>query len=351
MKKANLILVFTVLLFVSIQSCKDDTTVENTPTIEEIKVETIAYPSFTKEHIAFGSGQSQTVNKSFDLHPSEKNIDTIKMFVILDCPSGGCNAWDVYANIKVKDQNSGKWYEIGRYITPYGIDNLAVEKGFENDVTAFKSHLHGTVELRARIETWGADGWDLTVNFEVTTGKPDYQYYAVSPIITYDAWSTSGVPYGEAHTKDLTKTIEIPSNSKETVLRTIISGWGHATPTDADGRPCAEWCFRTHQIMLNNAVAFNHQMGPLGCAENLVKNQAGNWRPDRAGWCPGMAVPVRINTLDSPMGGETLSFEYDYEDWTSDGGTTSGNNGAYYATSCFVIVKSDQPIQPAVVTD
>jgi hypothetical protein len=273
------------------------------------------------------------------------------MFVILDCPTGGCNEWDVYANIKVKDQKTGKWYEIGRYITPYGIDNSALEKGFEIDVTDFKSLLHGNVELKARIETWGADGWELTVNFEVTTGKPDYQYYAVSDVIMYDAWSTSGVPYGSSHTKDLTKTIEIPSNSKETVLRTIISGWGHATPADADGRPCAEWCFRTHQIRLDNVPTFDHVMGPLGCADNPVKNQRGNWKPDRAGWCPGMAVPVRIDKLKNPMAGKTFAFEYDYENWITDGGSSSGNNGAYNATSCFVIVKSNTPIQAAIVTD
>ena len=339
------------ILVGTVQACKDDETTQTPTEPEVVKVETIEYKTFEKEHLAFGNGLSQTVEKTFELHPTEKNIDTIKMFVILDCPTGGCNIWDVYANIKVKDQESGKWYEIGRYITPYGIDNSAVEKGFEIDVTDFKSLLHGTVELRARIETWGADGWDLTLNFEVTTGKPDYQYYAVSDVLMYDQWSTSGVPYGKAHTNDLDKTISIPSNAKETSLRTIISGWGHATPTDPDGRPCAEWCYRTHQIKLDDAVAFDHYMGPLGCGANPVKDQRGNWRPDRAGWCPGMAVPVRVNTLESPKAGESFKFEYDYQDWTGDGGTTSGNAGAFYATSCFVVVKSDTPIEPAVVTD
>ena len=150
---------------------------------------------------------------------------------------------------------------------------------------------------------------------------------------------------------DLTKTIEIPSSSEETLLRTVISGWGHATPTDADGRPCAEWCYRTHQIKLDNSVAFNHEMGPIGCAANIINNQAGNWRPDRAGWCPGMAVPVRRNTLEASMAGKSVGFEYALQDWTSDGGNTSGQNGAYYATSCFVIVKSNNPIDPAVVLD
>lgn len=350
--KDQFLTLLCIALVVGLYSCKDDTTVEDTPDIEEeVKVETYEYTTFSNDRLAFGSDKNQTVEKTFELHPTSKNIDTIKMFVILDCPTGGCNVWDVYANIKVKDEKLGKWYEIGRYITPYGIDNSALDKGFEIDVTDFKSLLSGSVDLRARIETWGADGWELTLKFEVTTGKPDYQYYAVSDVMMYDQWSTSGVPYGKAHTMDLDKTISIPESAEETVLRTIISGWGHATPADNDGRPCAEWCYRTHQIKLDNAVAFHHEMGPLGCASNPVSPQTGNWRPDRAGWCPGMAVPVRIDKLDKSLAGKTVSFEYDYEDWESDGGTTSGNEGAYYATSCFVIVKSNKPIDPAVVMD
>lgn len=352
MKKVSyLVALLAVAATISLQGCKDDKVVEEDPEPEVVKVETIEYKTFEKERIAFGGGHKQTVEKQFDLHPSEKNIDSIKMFVILDCPQGGCNIWDVYANIKVKDPATDQWYEIGRYITPYGVDNSAIDKGFEIDVTDFKSLLHGKVDLRARIETWGADGWELTVNFEVTTGKPDYQYYAVAPVLMYDQWSTSGVPYGIAHTNDLTKTIELPSGAEEAVLRTIISGWGHATPTDPDGRPCAEWCYRTHQIKLDNGVAFKHLMGPLGCGSNPINNQRGNWQPDRAGWCPGMAVPVRVNSLDKKYFDKPFSFEYAYEDWTADGGNTSGNPGAYYATSCFVIVKSNNPIDPAKVTD
>jgi hypothetical protein len=349
MKKAQLLIIPALIIgMITYQGCKKEDKKEEE---EPVVVETIEYKTFEKQRIAFGGGHKQTIDTSFDLHPTAKNIDKIKMFVILDCPTGGCNAWDVYANIKVKDKSNDKWYEIGRYITPYGIDNSAVAKGFEIDVTDFKSLLNGNVDLRARIETWGADGWELTLNFEYTTGVPDYQYYAVSKVMNYDAWSTSGVPYGTSHTKDLTKDISIPGNAEEAVLRTIISGWGHATPTDIDGRPCAEWCYRTHHVKLDNSVAFDHYMGPIGCGSNPVSPQAGNWKPDRAGWCPGMAVPVRIDSLDQSYFGKTFSFEYDYEDWTADGGTTSGNKGAYYATSCFVIVKSNDPIDPAVVTN
>merc|ERR1711974_415029 len=116
---------------------------------------------------------------------------------------------------------------------------------------------------------------------------------------------------------------------------------GHTTPNDSNGRPCAEWCYRTHDVKINGATMFQHDMGPIGCASNPINNQnPGNWTPDRAGWCPGMVVPPRINQFGSTMAGGSFSFEYDYEDWVSDlaGGV------AFYATSTFVVVKSSTPI-------
>ena len=86
--------------------------------------------------------------------------------------------------------------KLGRYITPYGVDNSALDRGFEIDVTDFKSLLEGNTELFARIETWGSDGWELSLDFDYVEGVPDYPYYAVSEVIGYDDWSTSGVVYG-----------------------------------------------------------------------------------------------------------------------------------------------------------
>lgn len=312
------------------------------------------YQTFDNQRIAFGGGFNQTETNTYNLHNDMSNIEQIMMYVELRCPTGGCNAWDVYANIKVKDDASGEFYEIGRYITPYGVDNSQLTRGFEIDVTDFKSLLEGSTELYARIETWGSDGWELSVEFDYVEGTPDYEYYAIADVITYDDWSTSGVPYGvaiDAATWDLTKTISIPANAEATHLRTIISGWGHATPVDSDNRPCAEWCFRTHDVKINGSNMFQHNMEPIGCASNPVQPQSGNWTPDRAGWCPGMAVPVRVNQFGSAMNGSTFTFEYDYQDWTADGGSTSGTAGAYYATSTFVVVKSSTPIVKPTVTD
>ena len=61
------------------------------------------YKTYNREHLAFGSGLSQSSVKKFDLHNDMSKIENIKMYVQLECPSAGCNAWDVFANILVKE--------------------------------------------------------------------------------------------------------------------------------------------------------------------------------------------------------------------------------------------------------
>ena len=306
------------------------------------------YLTFDKERLAFGSGFSQSATQTFMLHDDLTNIETVKMYVKLTCPTGGCDEWDVYANVKVRDNASGELYELGRYITPYWNDNSQLDRGFEFDVTDFKSLLTGSAELRIRTECWNARGYEVTVDFDFIEGTPDYPYYAVSRVIAYDDWSSSGVPYGASHSMDLDKTVAIPANAESTHLRTVISGWGQASPA-IGGRTCAEWCFRTHDVKINEATMFQHDMAPLDCASNPVNNQdPGNWQPDRAGWCPGMVVPYRIDNFATNMAGNTFGFEYAYESgWTNDG----QNGNAFYATSTFVVVKSNTPINKPVVTD
>jgi len=145
---------------------------------------------------------------------------------------------------------------------------------------------------------------------------------------------------------NLIKNISIPANAEEIELRTIISGWGHATPNDPDGRGCAEWCFRTHNIKINGSSSYSHDLSPIGCASNPISNQSpGNWMPDRAGWCPGMAVPVRSDIIPNSMAGNTFNFEYEFENWTNN----SGNGDAYYATSTYIVVKSNTSINAPIV--
>ena len=306
------------------------------------------YQAFQNQALGYGGGFSQSASQMFSLHDDLTEIQQIKMYLQIDCPSTGCDDWDRFANVKVKDQATGNWYEIARYITPYWVGTQQLQRGLEFDVTDFKSFLKDNVELRIYIENWTTKADIVSLDFDYIVGTPDYENYEVAEVLSLHSNSISGVPYGVTHNLDLEKSIQIPSDSENIQFRTIISGWGHATPYDADGRPCAEWCFRTHDIKINGSNTFQHNLGPIGCSANPINNQnPGNWQPDRAGWCPGMAVPVRMNSLDTSYSGSTISFEYDFEDWTSDG---NGGN-AFYAISTYIIVKSNSEITAPIVTD
>jgi hypothetical protein len=305
------------------------------------------YQTFSRERLAFGAGFSQSAVQTFNLPVDISNVEVIRMYVKLTCPSVGCDEWDVFANVKILDPVSGERYELARFITPYWNDNSQLPRGFEFDVTDFKSLLTGSVSLRIMTECWNTRGYEVSIDFDYVEGTPDYPYYEIARLFNFDNNSLGGIPYGVSHSFDLTRTVGIPLNVQSTHLRTVISGWGQTASGDPDGRPCAEWCFRTHQVLIDGAPRFQHDLAPLGCASNPVNNQApGNWRPDRAGWCPGMEVPTRIDLFSSSRAGTAFNFEYELENWTN-----IGTSSAFYAISAFVVVKSNSPINRPIVMD
>lgn len=328
-------------------SCsKDDSSEE----VVDTKDKVVNYKTFNRQRIAFSNEYQQTATQAFNLPTNSEEVKTIKMFLQLDCPTGGCNIWDMYANVQAKDKTTGDWYEIARYITPYGRGTGVLERGLEVDVTDFKSVLKGNTELRVFVEVWGADGWLVSVDFDYVYGTPDFKYYEVAPILQYNKNSLEGVPYGETHNFDLTKTIKVPAGAESTHLRTIITGWGHATPLE-NGRGCAEWCFRKHNIWINNAQKFEHDLKAENCAANPINDQRGNWQGNRAGWCPGVMVPVRIDYFNNSVAGTDLNFEYKFTEWTNNMQSEADNPHAYYALSNFVVVKSNSPINKPVILD
>ena len=333
-------LVFGITLFVFIGCGGDSGNIE-----PEIEPTLTTITTFSKTHLNFGNGGKQSAQGTFNFLGNNDRIEEILMFVKLECPQGGCGAWDVFANINVKDPASGSWYELGRFITPYGVDNSKIESGFIFDVTDFKSILQGSVQLKAFIEVWTIEGWLLTVDFKIKEGNPKYKYSAIVSLLNF-ANNSQQIPYGEPLPFDISMVgkVTIPEKVAKTKLRTIITGWGHATPNDNGGRGCAEWCFRTHTIFIGGAN-FRHSLNAIGCDSNPVNPQNGNWQPDRAGWCPGKEVPFRIDEFSTPRTGETLNFEYKLEDWVNN----NGNGKAYYSISTFIIVESDMPIQKPLV--
>jgi len=329
--KFNLFNIVTFLCAVfTFIACNDD----NSSTTESSKITNVK--TFNSSKVAFADGMSQSAEGTFVFPSNPENIKSIKMYIKDICPNKDCDEWDRYANIYAKDKQTGVYYELGRFITPYWVGNEKLERGYEFDVTDFKSILNGSTELKIYTETWNEKGRTYSVEFDFEEGIPDFKYSAIVPVFQYNKSSIDGVPYGKEYDTnvfDFSKSVSIPANAEIAYFRTIISGWGHAAPGN-----CAEWCIKTHSILLNNQQTYQHKLSGLGCAQNPVDNQApGNWKPDRAGWCPGMVVPFRFDNIAKEKFGTTFNFEYQFENYSTTG-------EAYYAISIFVVVKSNNPI-------
>jgi hypothetical protein len=368
MKRINLILSFLLLLgSTGFYACK-----KNARELEagKAKMETsnasgtalatnFTIKTFNKEPIA----NAAVVSKKFTFPAGSEDVTKILMHVYLTCPTGGCPPWDVFANLKLMKSNGDDTktygYELGRWITPYGKDNTSIPGGWVIDVTDFRSLLIGEVTLETRAEVYSGT-WQFSVDFEYFTGTPQYKYSTVVPVIEYNAWSTSGITFGKGivtansyNGKQMGFSIQMPSNAEKTSFRSIISGWGHAQPLAQGGRGFAEWAFRKHQLNIDDTPTFWHDMASLGCGTNpkVVKNQGGNWTGNRAGWCPGMEVPVRTDVLATPKAGQTFNFNYVLQEdqWNpSDMMSKWRDNdavpGAYYALSTYLVVQSNTPI-------
>ena len=86
-------------------------------------------------HHSFGSsGNNRTAIETVQFPDNDTEYSSISMRVDLDCPNGGCDPWDRKAKISV--YHLDQWIEIGRYVTPYGI-----ECGWDIDVTDYRLSL------------------------------------------------------------------------------------------------------------------------------------------------------------------------------------------------------------------
>ena len=260
--------------------------------------------AFDEVHQSFGSlGNNRTVIDTIQFPLSNSNFSQIIMNVNLECPDGGCDPWDRKAKISV--MHLEEWYEIGRYVTPYG-----VECGWTFDVTDYRSILKGEVALSSYIDTWVRPGWLVTIEFDFISGSPSHNHTTVRNIWNYDY-----IVYG-----DETIPINIPSvteyipmDAEEVYLRMITTGHGQGNTDNA-----AEFSYRVHDININGELAFLHDFWRSDCESNPCSPQNGTWQYDRAGFCPGDKVNHDdFYIMENSLYGDTLMFDYILEDYTN----------------------------------
>ena len=208
----------------------------------------------------------------------------------ITCPNGGCDPWDRISGIEVKGHD-GKWYEIIRYITPYGVACSSTI-----DLTDFMSILQGKVTFRYYLGTQG-NGFLYTLNLDYRAGTPEHKYSTVTKL--WNADYPFGDPANLTPVPDVN--ITLPEAVEEAKLKLVSTGhgWGNNNTGNA-----AEFHEDTHYIHVNGNQEFEQHNwetcnpNPDGCSP-----QNGTWFHDRAGWCPGTIAQF---------------FDYDLTDFTTE---------------------------------
>ncbi|MGE0785263.1 MAG: peptide-N-glycosidase F-related protein [Sandaracinaceae bacterium] len=230
-------------------------------------------------------------------------FDTLEVDVELTCIAApeDCSEWDRIAYVFVcDDATCADPQELVRWITPYSRPG---RRRWLMDASALIALLGDGGERTFRV-VFGPD-WEeptertVSVNLMLSSrGAPDRAFAAERAFVggTFDA------TYNAAHTPF---SFTPPAGTTRVELVTIVSGHGQ---TMVDN--CAEWCNHEHAFSVNGAsahtIGFDGMAGTRnGCAEmsgqGVPPGQWGNWSPLRAGWCPGLPLPVRREDVTSDV--------------------------------------------------
>jgi Concanavalin A-like lectin/glucanases superfamily/Peptide-N-glycosidase F, C terminal/Secretion system C-terminal sorting domain len=303
----------------------------------------------TDVHLNINVG-SQTVSAELPCYMGA--FDNIIANLKIECPAGGCDPWDRVSGVEVKGHN-GTWYEIIRYITPYGVAcNHSV------DLTDFMSLLQGKVDFRFYLGTQG-NGFLYTLDFDYGGGVPTHKYSSVEKL-----WNET-LDFGNPANLQPAGVINAsyPDNVLASKIKLVATGhgWGDNNTGNA-----AEFHEDTHHIWVNGAETFS-QHNWLDCNPNpdACSPQNGTWQFDRAGWCPGTIAPWFDFDMTPFVAGDDVELKYilneDYEDLCHPNnpdcvsGVTCPNCNEgfnpHLITASYLISLGDNPIdQPAVST-
>lgn len=309
--------------------------------------------TFNGAVIDMGTIGSQWYTGSYTLPQSVGAYSSIYAHLSVSCPNvpGGCDDWDRLAWVEVKAPG-GKWVEIIRYVTPYGVPCNHVL-----DVSDFASLLQGNTEVRMYIETWGTGGWKINLDLEYGAGMPDYLYSTVQEV-----WR-GNYNFGDPADLQPVDTVMLaPAQDAEAAALRLVTtghGWGQNNTGNA-----AEFFHATHHVHVNGQP-FTQDLwtvcnpNPDGCSP-----QNGTWQYNRAGWCPGSIAAPFSYDLTALLNGAPMQFAYTFQEGYMDycnahnpncvSGVTCPdcNDGynPYYPVSAYLISKSNAPISTGVAS-
>ncbi|MHC1707290.1 MAG: LamG-like jellyroll fold domain-containing protein [Bacteroidales bacterium] len=278
-------------------------------------------------------------------------FDKITATLQVSCPPGGCGIWDRVASVDAKGHD-GQWFEIIRYITPYG-----TPCSHNTDLTDYMSLLSGKISFRFNCMTLD-NGYTYKLTLHYGAGYPVHPYSQI-----YEIWNEI-YPFGDMANLQPVEPVDFnfPENTAASRLKLISTGHGWDFMYNTSN--AAEFYEATHHIWVNNAETFaQHNWSicnpnPDGCSP-----QNGTWYHPRAGWCPGSIAPwfnydmnTFITTDDIELG---YVFYPDYVDLchpnnpncVSPSATCTDCNDGFNPSldvACNLVVFADQPIAQGI---
>lgn len=209
--------------------------------------------------------------------------------------------------------------EIGRFITPYGIQFDLGPNGFTwiYDVTDYQMYLHDLVDLEAHNTQELID-----LKFAFIEGIPPRDVHARQAI-----WSDFSSYQYSALDDDLVLPavpVQLADTSSMFKIKTRFTGHGHNGSVN-----CCEWDSKDHQLFIDGIERFNWEIWEeTACGDNPNVSQGGTWPYAREGWCPGDLVKEYDHELTPYVTpGSSVSIDYDIEDVPA--GDLAQGNGNY----------------------
>jgi len=191
-------------------------------------------------------------------------------------------------------------YEIGRYITPYGIGLDLGPQGFKwlFDVTDYAPILRNNVTISA-----GNQQELIDLTFKFITGTPPRDVKQIDQL-----WSDRNADFTNVLSGTALAPVDVTLSQEASMFRVKTWSSGHRfdNPTN-----CAEFCQRIHWIGVNQERTHEWLLW-TECGDNPVYPQGGTWNIDRTGWCPGAPVDLYNHELPSSLAvpGTTVAIDY-----------------------------------------
>lgn len=210
-------------------------------------------------------------------------------------------------------------YEIGRYITPYGINLSLGKEGFTwvYDVTDYAPLLFDTIDLAA-----GNQQELIDLKFAFISGTPIHEVKRIDKVWNHGSYSYRNLD-NDVSLKP--KSVSLLNDAETFIVRSRLTGHGHNS-NDGEFPHCCEWKDNTHYLYVDGKQVADWHIWREDCDLNPVYPQGGNWVGAREGWCPGDVVSDFDFNITKKVSGSSVELDYDLTPVPSDNQGMGGGN-------------------------